>query len=111
MVVAQQNRTNLVKQYNTFVKQLNRQLEGICRKLFLRSSITWIAFPFASGLLAEFRVVYYPTDTSLPFFMRCPAVLLFSLYGKRRTGFYGLVSFSCRLPHRRTRFSITSPSC
>jgi hypothetical protein len=69
MVVAQENR-------KTLVKQLNRQLEEIYGKLFLRSSITWIAFPFASGSLAEFRVVYYPTDT-LPFFMRCPAVLFF----------------------------------
>jgi hypothetical protein len=34
----------------------NRQLEAMYRKRFLRSSITWIAFPFASGSLAEFRV-------------------------------------------------------
>ena len=75
MVVAQQNRTNLVKQYNTFVKQLNRQLEGICRKLFLRSSITWIAFPFASGSLTGSRLGFYLIDTPLPFVVGFPAVV------------------------------------
>jgi hypothetical protein len=38
------------------VKQLNRQLEAVYGNIILRSSITWIAFPFASGSLAEFRV-------------------------------------------------------
>jgi hypothetical protein len=44
--------------------------------ILLQSSITWLAFPFSSGALAEFRVVDSPADTSLPFFVASPAVLL-----------------------------------
>ena len=33
--------------------------------IILRSSMTQIAFPFSSGLLAEFRVVYYSIDTHI----------------------------------------------
>jgi hypothetical protein len=54
----------LLNSLTLFVKQLNRQLEEVYGKIILRSSITWIAFPF-SGSLAEFRVVYYPTDTHI----------------------------------------------
>jgi hypothetical protein len=40
------------------VKQLNRQLEEVYGKIILRSSITWIAFPFSLPVLLG------PTDGS-----------------------------------------------
>jgi hypothetical protein len=64
----------LLNSLTLFVKQLNRQLEALYGKLILRSSITWIAFPFASGLLTGSRLGFYFFDTPLPFVVGFPAV-------------------------------------
>jgi hypothetical protein len=44
--------------------------------ILLRSSITWIAFPFSSGSLTGSRLGFYLIDTPLPFVVPCPAVVL-----------------------------------